>query len=149
MMENKRTRSQWFREEKLLVTELSGDITIVDIEKWETSLYGAFDEIEDGGTFKIFVDLVGLKAVNIDAHKRYRDIIPLALADYGWRVGYLDLFEEAAGLKLTNKRGVSCIGAAHAHQDATKIEKYQSMFGTDREQFFTDPVRAREWIEQL
>ena len=148
-MENKRKGSRWFPEKKLLVTELSGDITIADIGKWEASLYSVFDKIEDGGTFKIFVDLVGFKAVSIEAHKRYRDIIPLVLAGYGWRVGYLNLFEEAAGLKLTNKRGVSCIGAAHAHHDATKIEKYQSMFGTDREQFFTDPVRARAWIEQL
>ena len=148
-MENKRTNSQWLPEKKLLLTELSGKVTIHDIERWETSLYRALDKIEDGGVFKIFVDLVGFQAINIEAHKRYRDIIPLALAEYGWRVGYLNLFEEAAGLKLSNKRGVSCVGAAHAHHDATKIEKYQSMFGTEREQFFTDPAQAREWIEQL
>ncbi len=148
-MESKRTKSYLLPEKKLLVTELSGDIAIADIETWESSLHSAFAEIEDGGEFKIFVDLVGFQAIDVQAHKRFRNIIPLLLADYGWRVGYLNLFEEAAGLKLANKRGIRCIGAAHAHHDATKIGKYQSMFGTDREQFFTDPLQARAWIEQL
>ncbi|MEQ8413407.1 MAG: hypothetical protein RIB71_03040 [Imperialibacter sp.] len=141
--------SLWMAHEQLLVTKLSGDVTIPDIEKWETSLYKALDAIGDGGQFKILVDLFGFSAINVDAHKRYREIIPRTLADYGWRVGYLDMFQEANGLLLTSKRGIRCVAAAHVHQDATKIEKYQSLYGTEWEQFFTDPLQAREWIAQL
>ncbi len=44
---------------------------------------------------------------------------------------------------------IRCTGAAHIHQDATKIEKYESLFGRDNERFFTDPTLAEEWILQL
>ncbi|CAD5249063.1 MULTISPECIES: hypothetical protein [unclassified Imperialibacter] len=141
--------SLWMAHEQLLVTRLSGDATIADIEKWKTSLYTALDAISQGTKFKILVDLFGFTAINVEAHKRFREIVPRTLAQYGWRVGYLEMFEEASELRLGLKGGIRCTAAAHVHQDATKIEKYQSLYGTGREQFFTDPLQAREWIAQL
>jgi hypothetical protein len=140
------TKTEWLPEHRLIVTHLSGDVSIADVESWEKSLHTALDQIEDNSTFKIFINLWGFKALNLEAHKRYRAIIPLALADRGWKVGYVDLFEEAASLKFQNLRGVRCVGAAHAHQDASKIEKYESLFGREREHFFTDPQKAKDWI---
>ncbi|GAB3175237.1 hypothetical protein [Telluribacter humicola] len=139
-------RTDWYPEQKLIVTQLSGDVDQADIEQWEQSLHQALAQVEDGGTFKILVNLWGFKAVDFPTHKKYREIIPLTLANYGWKVGYVDLFEEAAAMTFTTERGIRCTGAAHAHQDATKIEKYESLFGRDNERFFTDPKLAEEWI---
>lgn len=141
--------SVWLADMQLLITRLSGDVDMADIDQWEQSLHKALDSLEDGSRFKILVDLFGFEAVNVEAHKRYRDVIPLTLARYQWRVGYLDMFEEANGLPLVATRGIRCVGAAHVHQDATKIEKYQSLYSSPAEHFFTDPTRAYEWIVQL
>lgn len=150
MMSTKITESSCHPEKRLIVTHISGDIDKNDVEIWERSLKAALSQIEDNGLFKIFVNLYGFKATDFDAHKQYRSIIPLTLADYGWKVGYLNLFEEEAKeLKYTNTRGIKCVGAAHCHQDSTKIELYQSKFSSEREHFFTDPKQAEAWIEGL
>jgi hypothetical protein len=143
------TETTWHPDEKLIITHLSGDVDLADVERWEESLKTAFEKIEDNGVFKIFVNLHGFKATDIEAHKRYRSIIPLMLADYGWKVGYVDLFDEAKDMSFKNLRGIRCVGAAHAHQDETKIEKYETNFGRENERFFTNPEVARQWIEAL
>lgn len=149
-MENKIiTQSHLFPDKKLLVSRLSGEVKLHDIELWEQSLHLALGQIEDGGIFKILVNLWGFKAASLEAHKRYREIIPLTLANYGWKVGYVDLFEESASMEITNIRGIQCVGAAHVHQDETKIDKYEALFGRVNEHFFTDPQHAEEWILKL
>lgn len=150
-MENRAiTETHWYPEKQLVVTEISGDIDKADIEKWETSLTQTLAKIEDNKAFKIFVNLYGFKAVNIDAHKKFRDIVPLTLAQYGWKVGYVNLFEEEAkDLVLSTTRGIKCIGAAHAHQDATKMDLYETRFSSANEHFFVDPQAALQWIENL
>ena len=140
------TQTHWYPDKKLIATHISGEVDVADIQTWEQSLKQALTQVEENSTFKIFVNLYGFKAVNIEAHKKFRSIIPSTLANYGWRVGYLDLFEEAAGLSLTNTRGIACVAAAHAHQDASKIEAYEMRFGKTTEHFFTDPAKAEEWI---
>ncbi len=121
-----------------------------DVMQWEQSLHDALGRIEEGGTFRIFVNLHGFTALNLDAHKYFRNIVPLTLADYGWKVGYLAMFEEEASkLVLTRKRGIRCLAAAHCHQDETKIEKYQSLYSSPNECFFTDPARAEAWIRSI
>lgn len=149
MTDTKVMETGWYPEEKLIITHLSGDIDIHDVDQWQKSLYTALEQIDNNGVFKIFVNLYGFKATDIEAHKRYRGIIPLTLADYGWKVGYVDLFDEAKDMAFKNIRGIRCVGAAHAHQDETKIEKYETLFGRENEHFFTDPDRAEEWIKAL
>lgn len=146
----KKTETNWYPDKKLIVTHISGDINSADVEIWERSLHSALEQIEDNGTFKIFVNLYGFTAVDIDAHKRFRGIIPLTLAEYGWKVGYVDLFEdEAKAMAYSTKRGVSCTAAAHCHQDATKIEKYERYYSRDNEHYFTNPESAMDWIENV
>ena len=149
MNHRKITETAWYPEEKLIITYLSGEIDFIDIKRWEASLKTAFEQIEDNSIFKILVNLHGFKATDIEAHKHYRSIIPLMLADYGWKIGYVDLFDEAENMVFKNTRGIRCVGAAHVHQDKTKIEKYETNFGRKNERFFTDPVEANEWIRAL
>lgn len=139
--------STWQPALQLVETTISGDVNIDDIQEWEQSLQETLDQIPDGATFKIFVNLHGFKAVNLDAHKRFRTIIPLTLASYGWRVGYLGLFEqEAERITYTFNRGIRCLAAAHSHHDASKMSLYRDRFAHERENYFTDPTEAREWI---
>ncbi|MDN4166186.1 hypothetical protein QWY31_11775 [Cytophagales bacterium LB-30] len=136
----------WFPNENLIETQLKGDITQEDVKYWKSTLAKAFSQIGQGTRFKILIDLYGFKAVDLATHKLYREIIPLLLADYNWKVGYVDLFEEAKDMKFSSLLGITCIAAAHVHQDEEKINKYQERFSRENEQFFTDPLKARAWI---
>ncbi len=149
MSDLKIARTDWEPSSRLIITHISGDLEKDDVVRWEESLHKALDGIEDGGTFSIFVNLHGFTAVNLDAHKHFRTIVPLTLADYGWKVGYVAMFEEASGLVLSNKRNVRCVAAVHCHQDATKIEKYESLYSSPKERFFTDPEKAEAWIRSI
>lgn len=142
--------TKWYPEKRLVVTHISGNIEKSDIEQWENSFKNTLDKIEDYSTFKIFINMHGFKAVDIDTHKRFRTVIPTILADYGWKVGYLDLFvEETKTMTYNNRRGIKCVGVAHSHQDETKMELYETRFSSNREHFFLDPAKARDWIENL
>tara|TARA_R110001632_G_scaffold188596_3_gene309118 strand:- start:742 stop:1230 length:489 start_codon:yes stop_codon:yes gene_type:complete len=141
--------SKWYNSKKLLVTRISGTVTLSDVIMWEDSLYKALQEIQDNDVFKIYVNLFGFKAQDVETHKKFRNIIPVTLSKYGWRVGYLDLFEEANDLKLSCTRGIRCLGAAHVHQDKSKINKYQFFFGIDNEAYFHNPSQASKWINEL
>lgn len=149
MLKTKIAETEWLPEKKLINTHLSGDVDLADIEQWEQSLHAALDKIPDNSIFKILINLYGFKAVDFTVHKRYREIILLTLANYGWKVGYVDLFEEAANMQFNYLRGIKCVGAAHVHQDASKIEKYESLFSRENERFFTDPQAAEKWIVEL
>ena len=138
----------WYPREKLVVTNISGEVNEQDISQWKTSLEEALGKVEDNGRFKIFVNLHGFKAINFDAHKKFRVIIPSTLANYGFRVGYLGLFPEAQ-IALKNTRGIQCVAAVHVHQDETKINNYDKHFGNSTERFFTDPNVAKSWINSI
>ncbi len=142
-------QTDWYPERNLLITHISGDMDKSDVEEWELSLKNGLDKIQSDGTFRILVNLHGFKAVDFDAHKRFRAIIPSTLANYGWKVGYVDLFDEASTMTFSNTRGIKCMAAAHAHQDASKIELYEERFGKEDERFFTDPIEAENWISNL
>lgn len=149
MSDLKIAKTAWEPVSRLIVTQISGDMEKEDVIRWEESLYRALDQIEAGGTFKIFVNLHGFTAANLDAHKYFRNIVPLTLADYGWKVGYVAMFEEASRLVLGSKRDIRCLAAAHCHHDASKIEKYESLYSGPDERFFTDPGRAEAWIRSI
>lgn len=141
--------THWYPENKLIITHISGEANSDDIKRWEQSLLRTLDQVEDNDTFKIFVNLHGFKAINIEAHKQFRTIIPLTLATYGWKCGYVDMFEEASLLQLTNIRGIQCTAAAHAHHDETKMALYESNYSRSNEHFFTDPIAAQQWISNM
>ncbi|MBL7933509.1 MAG: hypothetical protein JNL60_16510 [Bacteroidia bacterium] len=146
----KTTETHWYPEKRLLVTHISGDLEKEDIEHWERTLEEGLGKIENNSRFKIFVNLHGFKAADIDAHKRFRAIIPSTLANYGWKVGYVNLFEEEAKtMTFKTTRGIKCTAAAHSHQDESKMELYETKCSSEREHFFRDPAEARDWIENL
>lgn len=150
MTATKITETNWYPGKKLMVTHISGDLDQKDIEHWEESLRSVLNTLEDNTAFKIFVNMHGFKAANIEAHKRFRNIVPLTLADYGWKVGYVNLFEEEAkSMSYKNTRGIKCVAAAHAHQDETKMQMYETKFSGKMEHFFSNPEQARQWIENL
>lgn len=148
MKSTKTIASSWDPNKHLLTTQLSGEVDQADIAYWEQSLHDALGQIDDDSFFKIFINIHGFKAIDLEAHKRFRAIIPLTLAQYGWKVGYVDLFEEEARhISYTHTRGIQCVAAAHAHQDASKIERYEAEFSREAEHFFTNASEARAWIE--
>lgn len=142
--------TSWLPETKTIDTRISGNVNTQEVILWEQSLHRSLADIPSSGEFKIMVDLFGFQAVNFEAHKRFRGIIPITLSQYGWKVGYVDLFsDEAETIPYSNTRGIRCIGAAHAHQDETKIGLYQRSYSRPDEQYFTDPAEARNWLRQL
>ncbi|MBM9577904.1 hypothetical protein JWG45_12175 [Leptospira sp. 201903070] len=144
-----KTTTRWIPEKQLISTTISGKVEVQDVELWEKTLLETLEKIPDNGVFKIFVNLHGFEAANLEAHKRFRTIIPKVLSDYGWKVGYLNLFEESKQMQFRNLRGIRCIGAVHVHQDETKINSYEEKFGRDNEHFYTDPKTAEDWISNL
>ena len=126
--------SKWIAGQSLLVTRISGEVEMQDVELWENSLTLALSQVADYGVFKMLIDLHGFKAANIQVHKKFREIIPLTLSRYGWRVGYLDMFPEAS-VTLINERGIQCMAAAHVHHDASKINLYESEYSGPNERF--------------
>jgi hypothetical protein len=142
------SESNWNKESKLLTTQISGVVGLDDVQRWQASLQTALGEIEDGGIFKIMINLHGFKAENFEVHKAFREIIPRTLADYGWHVGYLAMFPEAS-IELRNLRGIQCKAAVHIHQDETKIQNYDTNYSSPTERFFTDVLQAQAWIDSI
>jgi hypothetical protein len=142
--------TEWFPEEKTIDTRVCGAVNFYDIEQWEKSLHLALEQIESGGVFKIMVDLFGFSPNSVETHKRFRSVIPVTLSQYGWKVGYVDLFDEAAEkLQYVNTRDIRCIAAAHAHQDESKIGLYERSYSRYNEHFFTNPEEARKWLKRV
>jgi hypothetical protein len=142
--------SHWYADQNLIITQISGEATKEDVMRWEQTLYTALDQVPDSSVFKIFVNMHGFTAADLDAHKCFRNIVPLTLAGYGWKVGYVAMFpEEAEKMVITSHRNIQCNASAHCHQDATKMEKYESLYSSDREHFFTDARAAEAWIRGL
>ena len=148
MTEQVTKKTTWLPKESLIITEIKGALSIKDIEEWESSLNSTLNELPDNTRFRIFVDMFGFAPMDVEVHKRFREIIPLTLAKYGWKVGYLNMFKEADNLLLNRERGISCVKAAHAHQDSYKIEEYDRRFGSETEHFFTDSNKALAWLRE-
>lgn len=140
--------TEWYANEQLLVTKLNGKMNSIDIERWKDSLHAVMDTIPGNTSFKILVDLHGFEAENTEVHKEYRAIIPLLLADYGYRIGYLDMFPEATA-EMQNKRGVQCVAMANVHHNADKMLDYETRFSKPHEHYFTEPEAALNWIRQF
>lgn len=140
--------SEWKPVDKLLITRLSGELNKEDIVAWEKSLSDAAKKIPANSEFKLLINLFGFKAANFEVHKEFRNIIPLFLAEYGYRIGYLDMFPEAT-IKLKNNRSIQCVAMANVHQDETKMKDYQVKFSNAHEQYFVDDKEALMWIQKL
>lgn len=141
-------RAAYFPDQKILELRLSGLLNQDDLRAWQAEIAEAMKQVPSHTSFKALVNLHGFKADNIDTHKAFRTIVPLLLADYGYRIGYLDLFPEAS-VELKQTRGIRCVAMANVHQDETKMSLYQQQYSNQREQYFTDPALAVRWIACL
>ncbi len=130
----------------LLVTELHGRTSGPQVETWARTLTETLAQIPDFGRFKILVDLSAFEATDLEAHRVFREVVPGALAQCAWKVGYLDLFEREEQPELTSVRGVRCVAAAHVHHDRTKMAEYQERFGRRYERFFSGRAEAEAWM---
>ncbi|MBO9634181.1 MAG: hypothetical protein J7578_13780 [Chitinophagaceae bacterium] len=144
----KKKNTIYLKEQQLIITELSGDLDMEDVEQWSQSLKDVLSSLEPNTRFKILVDLHGFKAQNFEVHKKFRVVVPLTLAAYGWYIGYLRMFPETE-ICISSTNNIHCIAAAHVHQDETKIRNYAENYSMINEGYFTDPVAAREWIEAI
>jgi len=140
--------TQWYQAEQLVVTKLSGKVNSNHVQQWKESLDAVFKNIPEHTSFKMLVDLHGFEAESTEVHKEYRSIIPLLLADYGYRIGYLDMFPEAT-VELRNIRGIQCVAMANVHHNADKMQDYETRFSKPHEHYFTDPDAAMNWIKEF
>ena len=127
--------TEWISENSLIITRLKGEVDETDVKEWNQSLQETFAKLPNHSKFKILIDLYGFQAKNLEVHKQYREIVPLTLARFGWKVGYVDMFERK-----------KCVAAVHVHQDETKINKYEELYSRENEHFWTDLEKAEEWI---
>ncbi|MGV3666784.1 MAG: hypothetical protein ACO1NV_11665 [Leptospira bouyouniensis] len=141
--------TKWEKDSNLITTRLTGPISEADATAWAKDLTQVLQALPEGTKFKIFVNFFGLNPSSVNAHKSYRNVMPLLLSEYGWRIGYLDLFEEANGLKITSEKGIQCYAAVHCHQDSYKIQEYEKRFGKENEHFYDDPIVSEEWIRNF
>jgi hypothetical protein len=144
----KKKQTVYLEEQQLIITELSGELDMDDVEEWHQSLRSAIAALQPGTKFRILVNLHGFRAKDFEVHKKFRVIIPLTLAECGWYVGYLRMFPETE-ITIRSTNNIRCVAAAHVHQDETKIRNYAEHYSMINEGFFTDPVKAREWIEAI
>jgi hypothetical protein len=140
--------TQWYQTEQLVVTKLSGKVNSNHVQQWKESLDAVFKNIPEHTSFKMLVDLHGFEAESTEVHKEYRSIIPLLLADYGYRIGYLDMFPEAT-VELRNIRGIQCVAMANVHHNADKMQDYETRFSKPHEHYITEPDKAMSWIKTL
>jgi hypothetical protein len=57
--------TNWYPKEKTIITRISGEVDIEEIERWEQSLYAALAQVEDAEEFKILVDLYGFQGYQL------------------------------------------------------------------------------------
>ncbi|WP_246839254.1 hypothetical protein [Leptospira levettii] len=138
--------TKWEKDSNLIITRLTGFVTELDVKEWEIGLKQVFRDLPKGTKFKMFVNFHGLSPSTVTAHKSYRDVIPLLLSQYGWRIGYLDLFEEANDLTISKTNESECYATVHCHQDGYKIQEYERRFGKENEHFYEDPIFSEAWI---
>lgn len=147
-MYEKEYYTEWQPEGKLLTTKLSGMVNETDIQNWQQTLESAIKQIPADSSFKMLVDIYGFKAENFDAHKKFRVVLPVTLARFGLRIGYLSLFPDAE-LQLDREDGKQCIVIAHTHHDEGKMELYEQQCSQPNDRYFKDPIAAADWINSV
>jgi hypothetical protein len=141
----KDANSIWNPNDRVLVTRIGGVPGHAEVANWRGSLARELSQIEEGSTFKLIVDFRGYEVDDLAVHQEMRVIIPITLAEYGFRTALLDLFEDA-DLPLRNRYGISCTAVAHVHHDEGKMREYDRKLGGTNERFFTDFRLAEDWI---
>lgn len=147
-MNNKIIDAQYLASQHLLHLRLSGNIDSNDIALWNAKIQRAKDEIPNNSVIKCLLDLTGFKAVNIQVHKEFRNIVPSLLLNFNYKIGFIDLFPEAE-FTLSSERGICCIAYANAHDDEEKMKKYSTLFNSTTEFYSTNAIEAAAFIASI
>jgi hypothetical protein len=137
----------WDAADGVLISHLAGTVNESDVERWKAELVAAVAAIPDGGSFRLLSDLSGYEPAGLDAHKAMRTVIPLLLAEHGFRTGLVDIVG-AEEPTVTTTRGITCVAVAHVHHDAGKMALYEERVGGATERFFTDSAVALAWVRE-
>ena len=131
-------------EVRAVLSQLTGTVTIADVDAWIAGLDAELAKILDGTEIVLLSDLHGYEPADPDAHKRMRDVIPTRLAAMGFRTALVDAI--GASIEVATAPRVMCSKVAHVHHDATKMAAYEAAHATPRERFFTSAAFANEWL---
>lgn len=142
------TETLWNAETNLLITRLHGIVMLHNVQSWIASLDEARALIPPDTRFRVIQDFYGYEPANLQAHKLMRPVMPLMLAQYGFRTALFDLFD-SVDVPFSIDAGRRCVAVAHVHHDAGKMTEYEARLGRETERFFTDPAAAHEWITRL
>lgn len=128
-----------------LYSAVSGTLDCASIAAWEAELYGAVRSLPAGATFQFINDLRGYEVADQEliAHKEMRQVTPRFLAAHGFVVGFFRLYEETPPEPSEPQ---VCTRVVHLHHDVNKMARYAEVLGSDRENFFSDPDSARDWL---
>ncbi|HET8796652.1 MAG TPA: STAS/SEC14 domain-containing protein [Thermoanaerobaculia bacterium] len=129
---------------KIIETQLTGTVTVEDVERWKAALEAEIASLPDGEVFALLVNIHGYEPASMEAHKAFRTVVPRTLARHGFRPGFADLL--GTGIDVTTERGVTCVAHANVHHDAKKMADYEQKIGRANERFFTRLEDARTWI---
>jgi DNA-binding transcriptional ArsR family regulator len=149
-MQAPRYATAWRAESRLLITELAGQVTLETVNAWQEELLETSERIPAGSTFTMLVDLRGYEMGEVErsVHRVMREVIPRLLAAFGFRPGYLDLFEPSQEIAVTRQQA-TCVAVAHVHHDADKMAGYNERLARSNERWFTDRAEAERWIHSL
>lgn len=138
--------SMWNAASALLITSLTGPVTVRDVQAWRLGLHAVEDKLPEGVAFRLLLNLHGFAPADLDAHREMRTVVPLLLARHGMRPAFLDLFDERPELPITLHRQVRCVAFANVHHDAAKMASYEARIGRAQQRFFTDRQSAEAWL---
>ena len=133
----------------LVVAELRRTATGRDVQAWRDALHAQLASLDNGGSFKLLLDLRGYEPADLEAHKAMRDVVPSVLARHGMRPAFLDLFDPPPTLDVTTERGIGCTAFANVHHDAEKMAEYERRIAKPNQRFFTDRDEAERWLAAL
>ena len=138
---------RWDAADGVLISRLSGTVSVAEVEHWKAELEAAVVRIPDGAAFRLLSDLSRYEPAGLEAHKAMRTVIPGLLAAHDFRTGLVDMVG-AEEPPVTTTRGVACVAVAHVHHDPAKMALYQERVGSAKEGFFTDPIMALAWVRE-
>ncbi len=140
--------SHWDDTLSILQTELKGQVTREDVERWKRDLYAELERIPSGRQFRLLLDLDGYEPFDLQAHQAMRLVIPTLLLHHGMRPAFADLFEETGEIPISMQRNRRCFAFANVHHDEHKMMQYETKIGRSDQKFFTDADKARQWLIQ-
>jgi hypothetical protein len=142
--------SLWDPARNILRTRFTGPAGIAQVVSWRAGLYAAAAAIPRHGAFKLLVDIRGYQVAQTDpaVHKVQREVIPLFLATYHFRTGFIEFFG-VKGEVVPVKEDARCMAVAHVHHESGKMELYRQTLGRENEGFFSQIQEAETWIASM